>query len=327
MVQGKQLRWWHKLAVGLLTPVFLAGALTTGAAELLAFMAVHPPRERFSRTPAELGMPYEDVSFTTADHVSLAGWFIPSPASRAAVILGHGFSRSRQEMLDVAEMLHRNCYNILLFDWRAHGESGGERTTFGYREVNDLAAAVKYLSTRPEVAPDRIGVLGNSMGAAVAIRGAAALPQLRAVVSDSPFPSLQDSIDVGVRRRGPLGVWPLRPLAEFLGLRTIGIDPDLVRPIDDIDDISPRPILILHGGRDELVPADAGQRLYAAAAEPKTLWYAPDAAHVKIADEYPQKYETTIVAFFDAALKGAVTIACVERNPAPGLLYPSGEAQ
>ena len=156
----------------------------------------------------------------------------------------------------MAAMLHRNCYNVLLFDWRAHGESDGERTTFGYEEVKDLAAALDYVSSRPEVDPERIGVLGNSMGAAIAIRGGAALPQLKAVVSDSPYPSLQDSIEVGVRRRGPLGLWPLRPLALFLGIKTIGVDPDLVRPIDEIDEISPRPVLIMHGGRDELVPDD-----------------------------------------------------------------------
>jgi fermentation-respiration switch protein FrsA (DUF1100 family) len=213
-------------------------------------------------------------------------------------------------MLDVAAMLHRNCYNVLLFDWRAHGESDGDRTTFGYEEVKDLAAALDYVSSRPEVDPERIGVLGNSMGAAIAIRGGAALPQLKAVVSDSPYPSLQDSIEVGVRRRGPLGLWPLRPLALLLGIKTIGVDPDLVRPIDEIDEISPRPVLIMHGGRDELVPDDTGDRLYTAAAEPKFLWYAPDAAHVRLSTRYPAEYEARVVAFFDAALKETTPQSC-----------------
>ncbi len=88
------------------------------------------------------------------------------------------------------------------------------------------------------------------------------------------------------------------------------MDPDLVRPIDDIDEISPRPVLIMHGGRDELVPADAGTRLYAAASEPKMLWYAPDAAHVELAAEYPTEYEAKVVSFLDAALKGPHAVAC-----------------
>jgi fermentation-respiration switch protein FrsA (DUF1100 family) len=318
LAQSKRLGVWHKVVIGLLTPIFLAGALTTGVAQLLAFLAVHPPRERFLRNPADLGLPFENVQFTTSDGIELVGWFIGSPQGEAAVILGHGFSRSRQEMLDVAAMLHNNCYNVLLFDWRAHGKSGGKRTTFGHKEVEDLAAAVRYVASRPEVDPERIGVLGNSMGAAIAIRAAAILPQLKAVVSDSPFTSLEDSIEVGVRRRGPLGVWPLRPLAQFFGLKTIGIDPDLVRPIDDIDDISPRPVLIMHGGRDELIPEDAGARLYAAASEPKMLWYAPDAAHVELAAEYPDEYEAKVVAFLDAALKGQQAASCAVPAAAEG---------
>jgi fermentation-respiration switch protein FrsA (DUF1100 family) len=59
----------------------------------------------------------------------------------------------------------------------------------------------------------------------------------------------------------------------------------------------------MHGGHDELVPADTGQRLYAAAAEPKLLWYEPDAAHVQFFARYPAAYEARVVAFFDRALK------------------------
>jgi fermentation-respiration switch protein FrsA (DUF1100 family) len=276
----------------------------------MAYLAIHPPRERLTRTPYYVGLAYEDVTFVTSDDIWLKGWFVPSSCSHAAVILGHGFTRSRQEMLDVAAMLNRNCYNVLLFDWRAHGESGGERSTLGYDEVKDLAAALDYLSTRPEVDPERIGVLGKSLGAAIAIRGGAALPQLRAVVADSPFPSLNESIEIGVRRRGPLGVWPLRPIALHLGKKTIGVDPDLVRPIDDIADISPRPVLIMHGGRDELIPADTGRRLYAAAAEPKCLWFEPNAAHVKLSTHYPVEYEARVIAFFDDALKDKSVVHC-----------------
>lgn len=317
MVQSKRPNRWLRLAIDLSAPLFILVTLTTAATQIMAYLAIHPLRERLPYTPAHLGLTYEDVAFTTSDGIELKGWFIPSHYGRAAVILGHGFTRSRQEMLDVAAMLHRNCYNVLLFDWRAHGESGGERTTFGYKETRDLAAALDYVSARPGVDAERIGVLGRSLGAAIAIRGAAALPQLKAVVADSPFPSLQDSIEIGVRRRGPLGIWPLRPIALYLGTKTIGIDPDLVRPVDDINAISPRPVLIMHGGCDELVPADTGQRLYAAADEPKFLWYEPDAAHVKLSTRYPAEYEARVVDFFDAALKDEPVGRCAFGASAP----------
>jgi fermentation-respiration switch protein FrsA (DUF1100 family) len=306
-----------KLAIGLLASLVFTAACTSAATQVVTYLAVHPPRERASLTPADLGLAYEDVSFNTSDGLELKGWFVPSPYSRAAVILGHGFTRSRQEMLDIAVMLNRNCYNVLLFDWRAHGESAGSRTTFGYEEVKDLAAALNYVANRPEVDPEHIGVLGKSLGGVIAIRGAAALPQLKAVVSDSPFPSLQDTIEVSMQRHGPLGAWPLRNVALFLGTKTMGVDPDLVRPIDDIGKISPRPVLIMHGGRDELVPADSGARLYAAAAEPKFLWYVPDAAHVQLSERYPQQYEARVAGFFDAALKDGVVGSCAMEANVP----------
>lgn len=321
MVKSQRSGRWLKLAAGVSGLFLFVGASTMAATQILTFLAVHPPRERLTHTPSELGLFYEDVTFVTSDGLELRGWFLPSRQGRAAVILGHGFTRSRQEMLDVAAMLHRNCYNVLLFDWRAHGESEGKRTTFGYKEVQDVAAALDFVSSRAEVDPDRIGVLGRSLGGAIAIRAAADLAQLKAVVSDSPFPSLEDTIEVGVSRRGPLGAWPLRLIAVFLGTRTMGVDPDLVRPIDDIGEISPRPVLIMQGGRDELVPPDTGERLYAAAAEPKFLWYAPDAAHVKLASRYPAEYEARVLSFFDSALKNE-RAGCAFEAAAPVAALP-----
>jgi fermentation-respiration switch protein FrsA (DUF1100 family) len=306
-----------KLAIGLLVSLLFTAACTSAATQVVTFLAVHPPRERPSLTPADLGLAYEDVAFTTSDGLELKGWFVPSAYSQAAVILGHGFTRSRQEMLDIAAMLNRHCYNVLLFDWRAHGESAGSRTTFGYEEVKDLSAALDYAMSRPEVDPQRIGVLGKSLGAVIAIRGAAVLPQIKAVVSDSPFTSLQDTIEATMQRHGPLGVWPLRQMALFLGVEAMGIDPDLVRPIDDIGKISPRPVLIMHGGRDQLVPADSGERLYTAAAEPKSLWYVPDAAHVQLSELYPRQYEARVTGFFNAALRDGVAAICAVRASVP----------
>ena len=113
----------------------------------------------------------------------------------------------------------------------------------------------------------------------------------------------------------------MRLIAEQLGTRTRGIDPDWVRPIDDIGEISPRPVLIMHGGRDELVPPDTGERLYAAAAEPKFLWYAPDAAHVKLSTQYPAEYEARVLTFFDAVLKDGGA-GCVFEAAAPVAALP-----
>jgi fermentation-respiration switch protein FrsA (DUF1100 family) len=291
--------YWRNLGCFLVVVATLAAVgLVVGVSWWQVDAFLHPHRQRPAETPASRGLAYRDVTFRASDGVVLRGWYLPSQ-NGAAVIVGHGIGGHRA--LDPAQVLARHGYGVLIFDWRAHGESDGDLCTFGYYEVRDVAGALAWLQAQPEVCPERVGMLGESMGAVVAIRAAARMADLQAVVADSPYPSLEEAVRSVWRDTG-LPAFPFVPLQIAFGEWQTGHRLEDMEPLADVAAISPRPLLILAGGRDPVIGPDAGQRYYAAAGEPKELWFDPELGHVAFLKAYPGEYERRVVAFFDAAL-------------------------
>lgn len=294
-------RYWRNLGCFVVVVLALAAVgLVVGVSWLQADAFLHPRRHLPTETPAERGLAYRDVAFPAADGLTLRGWYLPSQ-NGAAIIVGHGYGAYRR--LDQAEVLARHGYGVLTFDWRAHGQSDGELCSLGYYEVRDVEGALAWLAQQPDVDAERIGMLGESMGAVTAIRAAAHLAGIKAVVAASPFPTLEEGV-TNVWRGSGLPVFPFVPLQVLFGRWQTGLNLDDLRPLDDVAAISPRPILILAGGLDPVTGPDAGQRYYAAAGEPKELWFEPDLGHLSFLDAYPAEYERRVVGFFDAALLG-----------------------
>jgi fermentation-respiration switch protein FrsA (DUF1100 family) len=292
-------RYWRNLGFFLVVVLMLAAVgLAVGVSWRHADAFLHPRRHLPVETPADRGLVYRDVSFSSADGLTLQGWYIPSK-NGSAIIAGHGIGASR--LLDPVEVLARQGYGVLTFDWRAHGHSQGDLCTFGYHEVRDVEGALAWLQAQPDVDPARIGILGESMGAVTAIRAAARLPAIQAVVADSPYPDLEEAIGRFWGSSG-LPAFPFVQLMIALGERQTGLHLDLMDPLADVAHISPRPILILAGGLDPITGPDAGQRYYAAAGDPKELWFDPNLGHVSFLKSYPDEYEQRVVGFFDAAL-------------------------
>jgi fermentation-respiration switch protein FrsA (DUF1100 family) len=288
--------------------VVLIGTIVGGTvlARWRAMNLVHPRRSWPARTPDDYAVAdWEEVSFVAADGVQLAGWFIPPDphGDGAALIYVHGLGNNREELLDQAAMLRTYGYGALLFDLRNHGESEGEITTLGYTEVEDLRGAVTYLLQRPEVDKDRIGVVAHSLGSAVAIRGAARIPEIRALVVQSAFSSIEDNIAEGVKAFTGLPAFPFAPLVIWFGERETGLKIRHVRPIDDVSQISPRGILFIHGVQDPAIPVENSLRLYEAAGEPKELWLIPHGGHGGFYREEPVEFEGRVVSFLDAHLR------------------------
>ncbi|MBN1485707.1 MAG: alpha/beta fold hydrolase [Chloroflexia bacterium] len=293
--------YWRRLLrfAGLcLAAVVLAGLLAAGGWVLRwAELMTHPPRLPLERSPADVGIEsYQEVALVTGDGLTLRGWYVPS-RNRAAVILGHGHASNRASLLPEAGLLARAGFGLLLLDWRAHGQSDGDMVTFGCREKQDLLAALDFVSARPDVDPDRIGLLGFSMGGAVMIEGAAVDPRPRAVLVESTYATLEEELawQMGGLPGGAL-------LARLWGQMRTGIEPDAVRPVDRIGQISPRPVLLIYGAEDGVVPPGSAQRLYAAAGEPKELWVIEGCGHGGFAQAAPA-YEGRLVDFFKQLLR------------------------
>lgn len=279
--------------LALLTIVFLLAVYRVGVRQLIA-----PRFDRPSATPADLGLPCEEVYLTTADGRRLHAWFVPAADPRGTVIFLHGHSGTPAPDLQYVPAFRARGYNVFLPTFRAHGNSDGHLTSVGYYERRDLAAAVEHLAGR---GIHRVGLLGFSMGAAVAMSAAGDLPGVTGVVADCGFAELWQAAAAGARDRGlsapvAAAVGRLIVLLASLRLRAPLWAAD---PIRHVGRISPRPLLIIQGGRDAYVPATEAQRLYAAAGEPKELWLVPEAEHRAVDQVEPEAYYERVLGFFD----------------------------
>ena len=293
--------WRVALAVGaaLLAVLLVAYAV---ASAYMAISATRATRIPIQGTPADLGLAYEPVTFESAvDHVPLRGWYLPSRGERAIVLL-HGIDSNRWDpwpsLPQKAKIYVDNGFDVLTFDLRAHGESGGEHMGLGWLERRDVQGAVRLVEQRG-IAPGRIGIHGNSYGAGTALLSTAAIPDVAAVISDSAFADQRLLLDREINRRTGLppiftpGISAFASL--FYGLDLAAMPPELAVP-----QIAPRPILFIHGTADTRIPVDHAYRLKAASRNPADeLWIVPGAVHVQAFAVEPDLYATKVVAFFD----------------------------
>lgn len=285
--------WWRLLAipVAFVLLEFAFIPLTTAV-----YGTNLPATPLGSVTPADRGLAYRDVRLTTADHVRLAAWYLPTRTG-AAVVLLHGSGSTRASVLPQAAVLARHGYGVLLLDARGHGASGGTGMDFGWWGDRDVAAAVTWLAHRPAVDPDRIGAVGMSMGGEEALGAAASDARVRAVVTGGAL--WRGSMDTAWLPRTPQGYLQRAMLAEqtaVTALLTSAPPPPPLRR--SIADIAPRPVLLI-ASREEL----AGDR-YLLDASPGTveLWELPDTPHTAGLARHPAQWEARVIGFLDRAL-------------------------
>ncbi|NUM46706.1 MAG: alpha/beta fold hydrolase [Anaerolineales bacterium] len=291
----KNFRYWRNLTLfGLLIFALFVATGTCYMARQLALNYLHPRRLVLPAedTPAKGGIPFEDVTLTTADHVRLDAWYTP-PQNGVVILSAHGYGGVRHS--DIHIMLARQGYGVLSWDFRAHGKSGGEVSTLGYYEMLDVEAALAFALQQPGVA--HIGAWGGSMGGATLILATAKHPEIEALVSDSAYASLRDEMNVAIHVN-----W-MRPLIGFFAEQAIGEFGviEQISPVEVIGQISPRPVMIIQGLADSMIPVDSGKRLYVASGQPHTFWSEEGVEHVQMLYTFPERYEQQLIAFFDAA--------------------------
>jgi fermentation-respiration switch protein FrsA (DUF1100 family) len=260
----------------------------------------HTPDE--TRSPAEYGLAFDEVAFPACDGVTLRGWWIPAVGSAdRAVIFLHGHGGSMDPDVQYVPALHAAEFNVLMFDFRAHGRSDGRMSTLGYLERRDVLGAVDFVRAK---GISRIGFLGFSMGGIVAMLTAPICPDVRAVISDGGPARMRTALTVwawehGVPRSlGAVLAW----LALTVTSLRVGANQFRYEPIRWVGRIAPRPILFIHGERDPYVPPADFDALLAAANEPKEIWRVPEAGHRMVDQVYPEEYRRRVVAFFDQHL-------------------------
>jgi fermentation-respiration switch protein FrsA (DUF1100 family) len=272
--------WYNVRAV---TALVLRAALLVGVGlpYILAAVATYRPKSGEIDTPMSLYQwPYEPISFSATDGTRLAGWWIPAPGGKSGktVILCPGWSGDKSTHLALVQRLVADQYNVLVFDFRAQGESGGQLCSFGDLERRDVLGAVRWLKSAKPAACKKVVGLGVGTGAAALIAAAAdPSPEGRmidAVAVYDTYDRLSDVVDAVASEAlpGPLATLATRIGMPLAGLQ-VGTDLSKFSPGTAVAAIAPRPVLFIHGTNDNIFPFESGRAVYQSAAEPKmNLW-------------------------------------------------------
>jgi alpha-beta hydrolase superfamily lysophospholipase len=290
MVNGRTL-----LRIG--GPAGVAGGLAFGAGLLLMSRRwIRPPRVSLD---VPLSDPIREVRFPSQDGVPLHGWLLDAGPGAPVVVLCHGYMRSIEETFPLAYELFERGFTALVFDFRGCGRSGGRFTTLGYEEPKDLLGAVR--CAQEQTGAERVGVHGISMGGAVAIVGAARSDAVACVVTDSAFATLDACVECKFAGVPPLQR-PLYRLSRRAAEAVTRARSRDVRPIDHVGRIAPRPLLLVHGAEDDVVPFEESTLLLERAGPSAERWTVEGGAHAMARFEHPEAYLERVARFFSMHL-------------------------
>jgi pimeloyl-ACP methyl ester carboxylesterase len=270
---------------------------------LILYLNTHHPRYFRTTTPAELGIKFDQISFTTNDQIRLKGWFVPAKNRSGAptIIIAHGLGASKSDFVNLSGVMSANGFNVLLFDFRAHGESEGKSCSLGLKEQRDIAAAVDYLISRDDIS-NSIGLYGFSLGGAAGILTASEDQRIKAVAADTPFASLKKISKDVIKRTYHLPSFPFISLANIFYRLSFNGWMEEVSPSAVIHRISPRPILLISSDIDEMTPLYHAEQLFESADQPKELWIIEGASHGGTISAGADKYNQKLIEFFNKAL-------------------------
>lgn len=264
-----------------------------------AYLFTRPPRLRVTfRTPRDWDAPYRDVEFAGGDGVPLAGWYCPS-TNGAAIILLHGHGGNRLAVAFHAEALARAGYGVLMYDLRAHGDSGGRTFSRGRESIDDALGALAFVSRQPDV-DGRIGMMGVSAGGMVAIQAAGRTQAIRAVVADGPILGTVDDLPPPAGWLDRLWRYPQERYYQA-AIDFFSRSPRPPANVAVLPRLNGRPLLLITTGRG--LEQRLGRHFQAAAPAASThLWELPQTSHANGWHAAPEAYAQEMVGFFDRAL-------------------------
>ncbi|WP_292925152.1 alpha/beta fold hydrolase [Nitrosomonas sp.] len=243
--------------------------------------------------------PVEAVQIPGRDHVIVHGWLAPGKPGSGVVLLAHSMRSNRVEMLSRARFLQDKGYGVLLIDLQGHGETIGDKITFGLKEAENIEASVYFL--RQRFPRERIGAIGTSLGAAAIVLAKKNL-KLDAVILESLHPTLEEAVENRLKLHfGDYGS-VLLPLMLWQLSLNLDIAITELNPIARIDQLN-APVLFISGTHDAHTTQSETERLYASARHPKELWIVPGAKHFNMHTYAGREYEHRVDDFLSHYLK------------------------
>ncbi len=248
-------------------------------------------------------LPFESVRIATGDGLTLDAWFVPESDADRTIIVCHGAGANKGNFVWFLGPLAHQGYNVVFFDFRAHGFSDGRVTTYGIRERFDVMAVVDWLK-RERPAQSRVIIgLGSSQGALALALAAADEPRIDAVVLDSPFTSPRELARHHARRLPILGPMMVNLLLAAMSAQT-QTDFFSASAVDAVASLGDRPVMVIHGDEDVMMPASHSQRLFDAVTGPREIWFGPG-PHSNVMTTAPSQYAERLFDFLDAHIDSA----------------------
>lgn len=291
---------WQLILI-VLAAAGLAALLLVAFCARMAKRVLHPVSKRkpLDVWPDQYNMPYENILFSTEDKVQLRGWFIPAEdESDKTIILMHGWGMNRGDIFKNTWFLHDLGFNLMYFDFRALGESGGKTSSIGYLETKDVQAAIKFLKETRPGACVKLGLYGLSMGGMVAICEGARNKAVTCVAAEASYYSFRRVVSRWAWVKHKVPYFPVMPIILHYMRKNLNANPERYSPKYNIAKISPRPVFIIHGRYDNVVPAAQAKMLFKNAGEPKDIWLVPGAKHNKCAEVGGFEYKQRLGDFF-----------------------------
>lgn len=244
------------------------------------------------------------VSFISTDNITLSALLIQRPNPKANLLLCHGYRGNKELMYSYIDMFPE--YNILMFDFRAHGQSGGSITSIGYHESKDVIAGAKYLREQTATQSSTqlpLIVLGVSMGGAAAVKAAELDPGLAdAIIIDSSYASLSSIALKGFTKKAHLPQYPFYPIVTWMFRYLAQCDVTKMLPEKSVRSITV-PIFFIHSCDDSYISPSCAIKLYANAQNKKSkIWIGPPCRHGLLRNYYSELYKKKIIKFLNDAL-------------------------
>jgi alpha-beta hydrolase superfamily lysophospholipase len=290
---GRVGRWLRRLIAS--TPAWLVAAYLS-VSLLSADRLTRPHNHSFALDPSVVSDAATPWSVRTEDGLTLRGWYHPTPEKRHLVVLVHGLWNSWHQMAGLGRDLHDRGYDVLLFDLRGHGQSDPSRVSMGRRERGDLRAVLAW-ARREGFPPERIGWLGQSLGASTLLMEAARNPNIRVAVIDSPYGNLPELLDQQLSRHSHLPRF-FNPGILTAAYLAYGVRTDDLVPIRAARSWGDRPLLLIHGEADTTVPVRQARLIAQAAGSSCEAVWLPGVEHVRAYRADPEEYVARVDAFF-----------------------------
>lgn len=263
-------------------------------------MATHPPKYITKLKPDNLGWEFKEVSLTTKDNVKLSAWFVPAEKPSDKVIIQlHGYPADKADILYWSSFLHKD-FNLFFLDFRYFGDSEGKLTTIGDKEQQDLKAAIDYLEKQGFT---KIGVMGFSLGGAVAILTASKDQRIKAIVSDSAYANL-DLMGYEFYKNLFILKYPLTFLTKLWAQIFLGINADQIAPQKAALRIK-IPSLIIHSKADQIISFENALRIQKELKDnPKAEFlFLEEGIHGALPDKLLDMYQRKVLDFLQSNLK------------------------